>query len=215
MVFVLPIQKKGRGCVCSLVITKGRSSQPLACVYTTTPCTASAIENITPFINITLEEHVWIVSITHSSNLRTPLSNNDSPFSQSSGEPEGAVEPIPLSLPLSTSAPGGASAGDMGGEAITPSASSNTSNHHRKHHIPPTSSPQSTHRPTPPLDSPCFRDKVLALFHTVSSLSSVHHALSVGWNVWLGLFWLCSLVLATLSTVFFSRELYKHVRSSW
>ncbi|KAL5108983.1 Serine/threonine-protein kinase MRCK beta [Taenia crassiceps] len=89
---------------------------------------------------------------------------------QSLGEPEGAAESIPLSLPLSTSAPDGASAGDMEEEAITPSASSNTSSsHHHHHHVPPTSSPRSTHRPTPPLDSPCFRDKVLALFHTLDS----------------------------------------------
>lgn len=89
---------------------------------------------------------------------------------QSLGEPEGSVEPISLSLPLSTSAPGGAPAGDMDEEAITPSASSNTPNsHHHQHHVPLTSSPQSTHRPTPPLDSPCFRDKVLALFHTLDS----------------------------------------------
>uniref|UniRef100_A0A158R993 Phorbol-ester/DAG-type domain-containing protein n=1 Tax=Taenia asiatica TaxID=60517 RepID=A0A158R993_TAEAS len=101
---------------------------------------------------------------------------------QSLGEPEGSAEPISLSLPLSTSAPDGASAGDMGEEAITPSASSNTNSYHHQHHVPPTSSPLSPHRPTPPLESPCFRDKVLALFHTVSSFSCVHYTSSAGWN---------------------------------
>lgn len=76
------------------------------------------------------------------------------------------MDPIALNLPLPATAASSAALAAVE-EAITPSEASNNNPYHQLQQPPPppTSSGQQL---APSLDSPGFRDKVLALFNTVS-----------------------------------------------
>ncbi|KAM7535308.1 hypothetical protein Aperf_G00000094837 [Anoplocephala perfoliata] len=91
---------------------------------------------------------------------------------QSLGEPEFLPDPVALSLPASTSSNPTLQASPSVAvveEAITPSAVTNGSNSYQQQHQPPSSLPIERNVSSPSLDSPGFRDKVLALFHTLDS----------------------------------------------
>nr|CDS31588.1 Serine/threonine-protein kinase Genghis Khan [Hymenolepis microstoma] len=99
---------------------------------------------------------------------------------QSLGDPDYPTDPMTLTLPvISASNPNLASpiGSPITEETITPSAVENESNYHHRQPPPSSLSMHTIERKvfTPSIDSPGFRDKVLALFHTEALTTMDYH----------------------------------------